>query len=110
MDSIADKLLTILLNETLDLAERHDALLDLRDYLELDFLEILYKIAMNKKEDPIILDTCGEIIAIAWVKYDIFDLNMYDKFQPLAKMSAYAYLKNFKLEWIGKYNLEEVEK
>ena len=100
-----DLLINILCDQTAREDERHDAAMDLREFDDDRALNILLEVASNPTEENIILDACGESIAEIWVKRSYFDLNMYNKIEPIARRELYRYIKGHKPEWIKLYTL-----
>lgn len=62
---------------------------------------------MDKKEDEMILNSCGESIGQIWVKKNYFDEEVYSRLSGTARFGINVVIKSRKSEWIKKYHLDE---
>ena len=79
--------------------ERHDAAMDIGKYNDERALKALLQIGSNPIEDIIILDACGESVAEILVNRDEFRKDALEKLTPIAKKTAYAFIKEHKPQW-----------
>jgi hypothetical protein len=93
-------LIDVLLDSNATVSERDDAAMDLFEYDNNDALTALIKVAKNKDEDPIILNSCGESIGSIWVKSNNFDINCYDNLTKQAQVGINIVLRSDRPEWL----------
>jgi hypothetical protein len=66
-------LISVLLDRTAPVGDRHDAAMDLGTFDEAAVLVALIEVASDAQEDELILDGCGESIAEIWARQRMFD-------------------------------------
>ena len=71
-----EDLVDLLLNNEASIADRDDAAMDLFEYDNDTALNALIKVAKNKDEDPVVLNSCGESIASIWVKRKVLFIKL----------------------------------
>ena len=96
-----ENLVNLLLNKRASIADRDDAAMDLFEYDDDFALDSLIKVAKNKNEDSIILNSCGESIASIWIKRNEFDKNSYKSLSKEAQNGVFYVIKNDKPDWIN---------
>lgn len=101
MEKRLNELIKLLFDERASIAERDDAAMDLFEYND-DLAEnALIKIAKNKKENPIILNSCGESIGTIWVKKNKFDKDCYNNLSKESQDGIHYIIKTDKPEWLN---------
>lgn len=95
-----DLLITILIDNAAREDERHDAAIDIGAFNDDRALNVLLQIASNPYEEAIILDACGESIAKMLLTRNELRKDLIDKLTPIAKNTAYAFIKEKRPHWI----------
>ena len=90
----------ILLDRKAPLAERDDAAIDLGEFDDPEALETLMEIAVDPQEDDIILASCGESIALIWLRTGKFDRNQLKRLVGSARVEAEVLLRNQRPKWL----------
>jgi hypothetical protein len=95
------KLVNLLLNHNASISDRDDAAMDLFEYDNDFVLNALIRIAENKNEDSIILNSCGESIASIWVRRNTFDKSTYERLSKEAQDGVYYVIKSDRPDWLN---------
>lgn len=96
-----DLLIEILVDHNAREDERHDAAMDIGSFIDDRALNVLLQIGSNPYEEVIIQDACGESIAKILVSRNELKKDLIDHLTPIAKKTAYAFIKENKPEWIN---------
>ncbi len=85
-------LIECLLDANEDVATRHDAALDLADYPTRAAEKTLIKIATDPRQDEILQDGAAEALKEIWNSQDVFHMDVYQRFTPMAQHIMKPYL------------------
>ncbi len=96
-------LVNVLLDEAAREDERDDAAMDLGKFNDQRALTALLKVASNPNENEMILDSCGESIGNILVKREKQEMVVLDFLTPIAKDSAYFFIKGIHPEWLTRH-------
>ncbi len=87
MDKV-DGLVEVLLDVNARVDETDDAAMYLGKYDDDRALNALLSIVLDPREEPFIMDACGESIAQIWTKRNYFNIDLYKKMAPAAQQEV----------------------
>ncbi|WP_059360116.1 hypothetical protein [Parachlamydia acanthamoebae] len=99
MNERLNSLIKLLLDDTVSVAERDDAAMDLFEFDDNRALNALIQIAKKNEENPVVLNSCGESIASIWIRRNQFDSECYKNLNKIAQAGVKGVVEYFKPEW-----------
>ncbi len=90
----------ILFDRHLSISERDDAAIDLGQFDVTEALDALLTIALNPQEDELVLSSCGESIALIWLRTGKFDSHKLAQLADPAQVEARALIKSQQPTWL----------
>lgn len=75
-------------------------MMDLYQFNDNIAINALIKVAQNKNEDSMILNSCGESIASIWIARNKFDKECYNSLSEEAKNSAEFVIDHYRPNWL----------
>ena len=107
MKSGVELLIDIILDPQAQDHEKDDAAMDLEDFDDDRALGALLVKAENPNEnDEFALESYGETIGTSWIKRNLFLMEIFRSLNQKAKFGVFTSIKEFKPEWIFRFNLE----
>lgn len=102
-DVVADarirQLLEILCDKNAPVADRDDAAIDLSEYDSDEAIAGIYNCAVDKSENETVLSSCGESLAIIWLRLGRFDIEKISRLTPAATKEVSALFRKERPEW-----------
>lgn len=94
-----EQLIEILLDERVSDAERDDAAMALSEYNQGNVIEALMITAKHDKTDDMIKASCGESLAMIFIKNDRFEQLIYKKLRGIAKTEFDSIIHSNRNDW-----------
>jgi hypothetical protein len=86
------ELIQCLLDRNESLAARDDAALDLADYEGREVETALVQVACDVTENEMLQDSAAEALKEIWSRKDVFHMDIFNRFTPMAKHIMKSYL------------------
>lgn len=102
-------LIEILLDQTAREDERDDAAMDLADFNDSRAINALAKVATDSSENYTVRSSAGNSLGCIWCDSNKFDIVLFEKLSPIARLEAFNIIKGSKPEWIELYKLTSEE-
>lgn len=87
---IVEGLASVLLDSKAELSERDDAAMDLGEFDDKVALSALYQVASNLSENEILAASCGESIAMIWLRKGACDEQILETLHPSARDEIFS--------------------